>query len=178
MPTCQCGAKLPGRRRKCDACKTRPGTSASSTAPAPTEEPSTPVPSGLKDRGRELWVSLNLTLDSPAGQTALEACRLADRLDEFDRVIAGKGVLNLMAFRLHLNEVFENDERQINVEVSFQNVLAEARQQQNTFRLLLHEIASAVSPAARPAPTKTEPTKATKKNPLDELKERREARGK
>lgn len=53
----------------------------------------------------------------------MEACRLADRLDKLDDVIAGKGVLQLMHFR----SMFDTeDERHLTMTVD--HVLAEARQ--------------------------------------------------
>lgn len=61
---------------------------------------------------------------------------MADRLDELDRIIQGKGVLRLMRFRLE--DVFEDaDEKRTVVEVKFNSVLAEARQQQNVLKQLL-----------------------------------------
>lgn len=114
-----------------------------------------------------MWVSLGQSESTPAGQLALEACRLADRLDELDSVIAGKGVLNLMAFRLGFDEELETGEREIHVTVGFQNVLAEARQQQMAFRALLVELGVKAAPIA--------PTVSTSaaKNPLDELAAKR-----
>lgn len=65
-----------------------------------------------------------------------EAARIADRLDELDRVIAGKGVLQLMRFRLHEHWGEEGD-RTVSVEVKFDSVLSEARQQAAVLRSLL-----------------------------------------
>lgn len=154
---------MEGRRRKCDACKARPGRVEVRVADSFT------TPAGLQERGRGLWASLGLSLDTPAGQVALEACRVADRLDELDSVIAGKGVLRLMAFRLHFGEELEETGgREIHVTVGFQNVLAEARQQAATFKALLAEIKGDVKViASLPAPA------AGKPGPLDELARRR-----
>lgn len=199
MARCQCGVELTGRRRKCDACKARPGkveaaptkkpaakkassksqakkrparkAAAKKTLPAaPVQSPDPDeVPAGLHDRGRALWVTLGQKLDSPAGQIALESCRAADRLDELDSIIAGKGVLNLLAFRTHLDlEDMLADEQHLRITVGFQNVLAEARQQQANFRALLAEISDIV-----PAAPKSPPASGPKKSPLDELAERR-----
>lgn len=201
MARCQCGAELTGRRRKCDACKKRPGqvtpaaeqkpsakkataakaapkkraaakkATAKPPAPAEQERPATTadVPPGLHARGRGLWSSLGQTLDTAAGQVALEACRAADRLDELDSIIAGKGVLNLLAFRTHLDlEDMLADEQHLKITVGFQTVLAEARQQQANFKTLLAEISDIV-PAAAKVPAQSGP----KKSPLDELAERR-----
>jgi hypothetical protein len=77
-------------------------------------------------------------VDGQRGLVLLEeAARIADRLDELDRVIAGKGVLNLMSFRLDLDLEDESGDRNINVRVEFSHVLAEARQQANTLRQLV-----------------------------------------
>lgn len=129
------------------------------------------VPEGLYGRGAALWSALGQDAETPIGQLALEACRTADRLDELDSVIAGKGVLNLMAFRLSLDDELETGEREIHVTIGFQNVLAEARQQQVTFANLLDRLG--VKASAGKAKSAAGPAA----NPLDELKSRREAKG-
>ena len=82
---------------------------------------------GLAERGSALFEELS---DGTAARDALvlEAARIADRLDELDRIIQGDGVLNLMQFRLGLEPPDSGDEGYV-VEVKFQNVLSEARQQ-------------------------------------------------
>lgn len=60
----------------------------------------------------------------------LEAARLADRLDDLDDVIDGKGVLDLLRFRL------SDDEGKV-AEVKFDSVMSEARQQQVAFSGLM-----------------------------------------
>lgn len=97
----------------------------------------TEVPDGLQSRGAALWQALGHELDSPAGAVALEACRTVDRLDELDRIIAGKGVLNLMQFRLGFDLTLEDGSRAISVKVEMSNVLAEARQQSMALKQLL-----------------------------------------
>lgn len=89
--------------------------------------PVSQVPDGLQERGRALWSALGRAVGTPEGVLALEACRIADRLDEFDRLIAGKGVLNLLQFRLDLDLGYD-DRRNVEVTVKIQGVLAEARQ--------------------------------------------------
>lgn len=88
------------------------------------------IPSGLGERGAALWDAMK-SGDVARDALVLEAARLTDRLDELDSVIQGKGVLNLMQFRV-LNREFEEhgEALSIDVEVKFQNVLSEARQQQ------------------------------------------------
>lgn len=95
------------------------------------------TPDGLQERGAALWKALGHELDTPAGALAIEACRTADRLDELASVIEGKGVLNLMSFRLNLDLEDEVGDRHVHIKVEFSNVLAEARQQGLTLKQLL-----------------------------------------
>ncbi|WP_123378604.1 hypothetical protein [Pseudokineococcus lusitanus] len=62
-----------------------------------------------------------------------EAARTADRLDQLDDVIAGRGVLELMHFR----SVPERDGDERHVVMTVDAVLAEARQQQTVLKQLL-----------------------------------------
>lgn len=82
-------------------------------------------PSGLGERGSALWAAMS-TQDVPRNALVLEAARTADRLDELDNIIQGKGVLNLMQFRL---DDIDYDSQEMSVTVSFAAPLAEARQQ-------------------------------------------------
>ena len=110
------------------------------------------VPPGLGERGSALWQAM-ATQDIPRNALVLEAARTADRLDELDNIIQGKGVLNLMQFRLHLNEMDEDGDRNINVEVKFAAPLAEARQQATALANILTKLSPAESNAtAAPAP--------------------------
>jgi hypothetical protein len=110
------------------------------------------VPPGLGERGSALWAAL-ATDDVPRNALVLEAARTADRLDELDNIIQGKGVLNLMQFRLHLDEIDEDGDRNINVEVKFGAPLAEARQQAIALSTILTKLQPAESKAAaQPAP--------------------------
>lgn len=105
---------------------------------------------GLGERGAALYASL-----APAGTDvaraalALEAARTADRLDDLDQMIQGKGVMNLMMFRV-LNKEIDEDytEMNINVEVQIKSVLSEARQQGVALKGLLSALMDAESPAA------------------------------
>ena len=119
---------------------------------------------GLADRGLALWKSLGCKEDTPEGALALEACRTADRLDELDRVIAGKGVLSLMRFR----RVVDGDEPV--VVVKFDSALGEARQQQNALRQMLITLGVGVPVA------KGEPQVAAKASAVDEFTKRRQER--
>lgn len=112
------------------------------------------VPAGLGERGSAIWQALS-TADVPRNALVLEAARTADRLDELDSIIQGKGVLNLMQFRLHLNEIDEDGNRNINVEVKFSAPLAEARQQAGALAGILSKLSPVESKApgvAAPAP--------------------------
>lgn len=112
------------------------------------------VPAGLGERGSALWAALS-GADVARNALVLEASRLADRLDELDNIIQGKGVLNLMQFRLHLDERDEDGDRNINVEVKFAAPLAEARQQATALAGLLRALGPVEASAAddRPAAT-------------------------
>lgn len=129
------------------------------------------VPSGLGVRGLGLWEKLS-SGDVTRDALVLEACRLADRLDELDSVIQGKGVLNLMQFRVLDREV--TDERlEINVEVKFQNVLSEARQQALAFTSVLKALAAGDAPAAKVVPATASSAGAPSNvTPLDRVRQK------
>ena len=130
-----------------------------------------PAPDGLGSRGKALWESLGFEQNTANGALALEAARLADRLDELDSVIHGKGVLELMKFRVLDAHLDGDDERRLHVEVSFGNVLAEARQQQNVLRQMLVTLAAASDSATAAKPP------APKVSVTDEFTKRRRSRG-
>jgi hypothetical protein len=121
------------------------------------------VPAGLGERGVALWQSMSGN-DVARNALVLEAARLADRLDELDSIIQGKGVLNLMQFRLDFPE---NEDEPYTVEVKFQAPLAEARQQAIALTTILSKLAPADA-AAKPSTVPT-PTNVT---PLDRIKAR------
>ena len=91
---------------------------------------------GLGERGLEIWKALK-TGEIARDALVLEAARTADRLNELDNIIQGKGVLELMQFRSVLQE---SDEDTRVIEVKFQNVFSEARQQQLAFAGLIDKI--------------------------------------
>lgn len=95
---------------------------------------------GLGERGQEIWDSLEST-DPVRNALALELARTADRLDELDNIIQGKGVLELMQFRvddLKLNDEVET----VVINVKFQSVLSEARQQQVAMTQIVQKLAA------------------------------------
>ena len=107
------------------------------------------VPPGLGERGQAIWLAM-ATTDVPRNALVLESARLADRLDELDNIIQGKGVLNLMQFRLDFPS---EEDGPYSVEVKFQAPLAEARQQATALANILAKLAPADSnAAAAPAP--------------------------
>lgn len=107
-------------------------------------------PPGLGERGSAIWQAM-ASSDAPRNALVLESARTADRLDELDSIIQGKGVLNLMQFRVLSNEVMD-EERNINIEVKFNAVLAEARQQAAALATLLTKLAPADSKTAATPP--------------------------
>jgi hypothetical protein len=115
------------------------------------------APPGLGERGSAIWSAM-ATSDVPRNALVLEAARTADRLDELDNIIQGKGVLNLMQFRVLDREVDDDGCVNINVEVKFNAVLAEARQQATAFSNILTKLSPADSKAAAAAPPAPVPT--------------------
>lgn len=106
-------------------------------------------PPGLGERGSALWAAM-ATQDVPRNALVLEAARTADRLDELDNIIQGKGVLNLMQFRL---DDIDYDSQEMSVTVSFAAPLAEARQQATALAGMLTKLQPADAgskPAAVP----------------------------
>ena len=96
---------------------------------------------GAESQGDRLRSLLDSAKDPRQYALLVEAARIADRLDELDRIIAGKGVLNLMRFRLKdLDEALLFADHPITIEVKFDSVLAEARQQASTLRALLQSL--------------------------------------
>lgn len=109
------------------------------------------VPSGLGERGSLLWQSLTAGVTDVARIALVtESARIADRLDELDSIIQGKGVLNLMQFRVLDREVDDDGSVNISVEVKFNAVLAEARQQATAFSAILSKLGLEGAAAAAP----------------------------
>ena len=88
--------------------------------------------------GQALWDGITEAhpdLDPQQKVQLTEACRMKDRLDEFDRIIQGKGVLNLMQFRLELDEFI--DDPRATVTVKFDGVIDKANSTANAMKQLL-----------------------------------------
>lgn len=107
-------------------------------------------PAGLGERGSAIWQARAKGLSDPAQVAVVtEAARCADRLDELDNIIQGKGVLNLMQFRLDFPDA---DDAPFTVEIKFNAVLAEARQQGAAFNVLVKAMDGFAAPVAKPVP--------------------------
>ncbi|MGM7776124.1 hypothetical protein ACSVHC_08915 [Arthrobacter sp. KNU-44] len=122
------------------------------------------VPAGLGERGLALWAAMSGN-DVARNALVLECARLADRLDELDNIIQGKGVLNLMQFRV-IDSLVSDDSLDINVEVKFQNVFSEARQQATALAIILAKLAVGSDAAQKHVPAAENVT------PLDRIKAR------
>src|SRR5690606_27745570 len=134
------------------------------------EAPVEDVEEGTPRRAKSLRGGLSAGVTDVAVLALIdEAARTAERLDEMDRFIQGKGELDL--FRLRSPHAFGDDggdDKNVTVEVKFDSVLAEARQQANVLRQILVTLGVGKVEAAAPE----EP----KRTALDELKKRREER--
>lgn len=122
----------------------------------------------FQERGQRLFDGLTSGIDEQAVMVlAEEAARLADRLDDLNSIISGKGVLNLMHFRVP--NVFDgaDDLNHVTVEVKFDNVLGEARQQAGALRQILATLGIGKAESAAPE---------QKGTALDELNARRASR--
>lgn len=110
---------------------------AEATAPAEKAYRPPAAPRGLHSGGRTLWREIVKVHELDVAQRVQleEACRAKDRLDEFASIIEGKGVLDLMRFRLH--ESFDEDSKYALVEVKFDSVIANANTTANMMKQLL-----------------------------------------
>lgn len=136
---------------------------------------STNPATGLGEGGAALYASLAPAGTDPArAALVLEAARTKDRLDDLDQMIQGKGVMNLMMFRV-LNKEIDEDytEMNINVEVQIKSVLSEARQQGVALKGLLSALMDAESPAASAPASASDP-----ESEFEKRKAEREARRK
>jgi hypothetical protein len=96
------------------------------------------VPAGLATGGSALWSDITDSHELDAVQLVqlLEACRTKDRLDEFDEIIHGRGVLELMRFRI-LGQFDSDDGTHLTVNVKFDNVISTANTTANLMKQLL-----------------------------------------
>lgn len=94
------------------------------------------LPADLGARGTELYEELR-SGDPANDAIALEAARLADRLDDLNAIVLGRGVLNLMKLRLDLPQ---HPEDPYVVEIKVDEVLRESRQQSVALSQLISRI--------------------------------------
>jgi hypothetical protein len=88
----------------------------------------TDIPDGLQARGSLLWSALGHSVGTPSGELALEACRIADRLEKLDALIRGDRWVDLI-------QPDEDDATTLVVVVD--KALTEARGQQSTLLAIL-----------------------------------------
>lgn len=81
-------------------------------------------------RGVRLWVALGREVGSPAGELAVEACRLADRLDRFERLLSGGEWFELV----------ERPEGSGRLLVVVDSVVSEARQSSIALKAILERL--------------------------------------
>lgn len=117
-------------------------------------------PADLGERGQALWDALAVKVEPAAAVLLAEACRIADRLERLDRIIAGRGDEWL---RLKLPDGEGKD-----LVVIVDGALVEARQQTQVLRQTLAHLA--VGSIA------TTPTGGDGRSIVDELLARRAAR--
>jgi hypothetical protein len=96
------------------------------------------APRGLHTGGRALWREIvkDHELDAAQRVQLLEACRAKDRLDELASIIEGKGVLELMHFRIP-HAFIPGLNGEVTVEVKFDQVLNQANATANGMKQLL-----------------------------------------
>jgi hypothetical protein len=93
-------------------------------------------PASLGNKGKKFWRDLHKDNTFDAAQTLIleEICRIADRLEGLNDIIDGKGVLQLMHFRVPGTM---NEEGLVTVNLTVDGVLSEARQQANVMKQLI-----------------------------------------
>lgn len=94
-----------------------------------------PSERALGARGAQLRVDLLATKEYNAGELVLveEACRMADRLEQFNDMITTKGLVDLMHFR----RMDEGVNEEAVIKVTVDGVLAESRQLQLAFQRII-----------------------------------------
>lgn len=117
-----------------DCTGTRPAT-APVSRPSPEPIPAAPVPppecsaSRFGPRGMELWEAMSEVQMGPAHRVLLaEACRMADRLDRFERVLSGG------------KWFFERRDEDERVEIVIDQVLSEARQYASALKVIIAQL--------------------------------------
>lgn len=130
------------------------------------------VPADLGDRGAQLWRDMGGSWEQDPGARLLlhEACRLADRLETFDRVLRGD-INTWLTFELPRDG---SDDEPLRLKVDA--AVAEARLHVTTLRQVLAQLRR-VRPTGRLLPgAPSEPTPPPERNPVDDLAARRAER--
>lgn len=96
-------------------------------------------PEGLQAGGRALWDAITdaHVLDAVQIVNLTEACRLKDRLDDMDRIVHGKGVLELLRFRRMDRNGDGSPEEPVVIEVKFDDVIGKANATANQMKQML-----------------------------------------
>lgn len=117
------------------------------------------APDGLSTRGEALWAAVVASRALGAADLVLleESCRIADRLEQLDRLLRGD---------VDTWTRIVSDREGSPVELRVDSALAEARQQQSVLRQLIVTLGLSTSEPAREA-----------RSALDDLAARRTARG-
>lgn len=116
----------------------------------------------LSERLREHFAT-ECAADPAVDALVTEACRIVDRLEQIDAIVAGKAQwIELMHFRLRNG----GEQR---VEVTLDGVLSEARQQANALRGIIAQLGAGKAGAVK----KETPVG----DPIDEIAARRAQRG-
>lgn len=99
----------------------------------------TPAPSALRSGGRALWDGIAGSFELMPEQLVQleEACRAKDRLDEFDRIISGQGVLELMRFRTQGDYWDDDGDRHVTIAVKFDAVISQSNATANQMKQML-----------------------------------------
>lgn len=119
-----------------------PTADEATTAPVATLNSELRVQERFGTRGAALWAAMEPEKLAPTHRVLLEeACRIADRLDRLDAMLAGREDWVRLQAR--------NDEA-TEVTVIVDNLLAESRQQATTLRGLVAEVRAATPAAKRP----------------------------
>jgi hypothetical protein len=166
--TCEgCGDPLPPRKRgpgrprkRCEKCPATHrtahlvdlGTSVISLA-----DYVSPARADFDARGQALWDDYVELLPGRLHRELLvEACRMADRLDRMDRLMAGDAKA-LAALRMsdvweQLNEQAGIDGLDVEITLNISSVAAEARMTASALKVIVSELRTAAKEAARNAP--------------------------
>ncbi|WP_167455203.1 hypothetical protein [Amycolatopsis kentuckyensis] len=106
---------------------------------------------GLGPRGQRLWTAVT-TAWTPTPlhrELLLEACRVADRLEQLDRQLRGEDWLRF--WRRNDVQDEENRDDPLEIHVFIDKALAEAREQGNALRQMITELAKVAVAPEKPA---------------------------